>query len=83
MNFKKSIPIIILCLGISIFWMGFHSVDNSVNIMRLTNCGEGYYEELLDGRIWTLKESYLNGLKMMVLGFSISIISGFLVGGLK
>ena len=67
-----------LIAGMSFFWMGFHAIDLSVNIMQFCyahnlRC-ENYKDITLGGAEFTYKETYMNGLKLLLLSLPFIIL---------
>ena len=79
--------------GIYLFWSGFHSFDMSQNLIFIRddisidllkqniNFSIGtYLETTTKGDVYTLEQTYVNGVKKILLSINIMIVSMFGIG---
>ena len=86
------ISVIILVIGLNVFWVGFHNLDLCHNEMTIQseintkfdslNVGRLIIKEMrvYDKEVWSLGDCYLAGLKGIIQGLYISLAGMFLLG---
>ena len=72
---------ILLLTGMFFFWVGFHNVDTCTNRRMMEKQFNLTLSEIqLGGKVWSLVECYLNGLKQIIIGFHVGVMGAFLLG---
>ena len=71
--------------GVRYFWIGFHNIDLSVNIMRIEcstteNCNMGLADWASDGNQYSYLELYRAGLKQLTFSLYYTSLGSFILG---
>ncbi len=79
--------------GLSMFWSGFHTFDMAQNLIfirddvtidllkqNISFSMGTYLETTTKGYKWTLEETYINGVKKILLSINVIVASMFVIG---
>lgn len=77
--------VMLMIVGTTIFFLGFHSIDSYVNHTILINAYDGDPADWIDSsgkRDYTIDETYILGVNWIFYGFFITMLGAMLYRGL-